>query len=141
MMRFKASPSAVLTSPFYSTKLRLFERGAPRCRTTYDDGRPRSPEWTAGVASGSRRRLRAQIIVVGCRLRDEGRSWGATAAVLGLPTETVRRLCSTVEPRSHLLPVVVEADPGAKIVLVSPGGWRIEGLDAAALLALIPRLP
>ena len=85
--------------------------------------------------------LRAQIIAVGSRLRAEGRSWSATAVALGLPTETVRRLCSAGEPQSRFVPVVVEPAHSGDLVLVSPSGWRVEGLATAALLALVPRLP
>ena len=99
----------------------------------------------AGLArreSGRGRRfapeLRRQISVVGRRLRDEGKSWFRIGREIGLPAETVRRLC---EAASGFAPVEVVNDSVARdIVVVAPSGYRVEGLDVETAVALLARL-
>ena len=95
----------------------------------------------AGREGGRGRRfapeLRRQITAVGRGLRAEGRSWFRIGREIGLPTETVRRLC---EGPGF---VAVEVTDGAvlrELVLVAPSGHRVEGLDLETAVALLARL-
>jgi hypothetical protein len=84
--------------------------------------------------------IRRQISGVGKRLRDDGTSWSGIGAMLGLPTATVRRLCD-LDTRSFAR-VEVVADPVTVggLVVVTPSGFRIEGLDANGVATLIRQL-
>jgi hypothetical protein len=82
--------------------------------------------------------LRRQISEVGRRLRDQGKSWLGIGREIGLPGETVRRLCEQV---AGFAPVEVVNDFVARgLVVVSPSGYRVEGLDVEAVVALLARL-
>jgi hypothetical protein len=83
--------------------------------------------------------LRRQISLVGSQLRDEGKSWSEIGAELGMRGESVRRLCDDAAP--GFAPVEVVNDVVAhRLVLVTPSGFRIEGLDAGGAVMLIRRL-
>jgi hypothetical protein len=57
---------------------------------------------------------------------------------MGLPSETVRRLC---EAAPGFAPVEVVNDAIAReLVLVAPSGYRVEGLDVETVVALLARL-
>jgi hypothetical protein len=82
--------------------------------------------------------LRRQITVVGRRLRDEGKSWFKIGRELGLPAETVRRLC---EAAPGFVAVEVADDVVARsLAVVAPNGYRVEGLDVDTVVALLARL-
>jgi hypothetical protein len=82
--------------------------------------------------------LRRQISAVGRRLRDEGRTWSRIGREIGLPGETVRRLCEAA-PGFVAVQVVDEAVPRG-LVVVGPTGYRVEGLDLETVVALLARL-
>ncbi len=83
--------------------------------------------------------LRRQISLVGRQLRDEGKSWNGIGAELGMRGESVRRLCEDAAP--GFAPVeVVNQIVARGLVLVTPSGFRIEGLDAGSAVMLIRRL-
>ena len=83
--------------------------------------------------------LRRQISLVGRQLRDEGKSWSEIGTELGMRGESVRRLCDDADP--GFAPVEVVNDVVAHgLVLVTPSGFRIEGLDAGGAVMLIRRL-
>jgi len=82
--------------------------------------------------------LRRQISAVGRRLRDEGKSWHRIGREIGLPAETVRRLCGDAAP--GFAPVEVVNDAAGSLVVVAPGGYRVEGLDVETTVALLARL-
>lgn len=85
--------------------------------------------------------IRRRIAEVGSRLRDEGASWLAIAADLGLPRETVRRLCEDREAEFAAVEVVGEPHTaGAGVVVVTPAGFRVEGLTAESAAALLRAL-
>jgi len=75
--------------------------------------------------------LRGRVIEVGARRRAEGSSWQRIGRELGMNYETVRRWCiekkkpSTLR-RVEIVPTEPELSP--TIVVVSPGGFRAEGL-------------
>jgi hypothetical protein len=83
--------------------------------------------------------LRRQIWLVGRQLRDEGKSWNGIGAELGMRGERVRRLCEDAAPGFAAVEVVNEI-VARGLVLVTPSGFRIEGLDAASAAMLIRRL-
>ena len=79
--------------------------------------------------------LRRQITAVG---RTEGRSWFKIGREIGLPAETVRRLCVTAP---GFVAVEVVSDAVARdLVVVAPGGYRVEGLDVETVARLLARL-
>jgi hypothetical protein len=83
--------------------------------------------------------LRRQISAVGRRLREEGKSWFGIGREIGLPSETVRRLCE--QSASGFVPVEVVRDAVAGgLVVVAPNGYRVEGLDVETVVALLARL-
>jgi hypothetical protein len=82
--------------------------------------------------------LRRQISVVGRRLRDEGQTWFRIGREIGLPGETVRRLCEAA-PGFVAVEVVDKAVVRA-LVVVAPTGYRVEGLDVETAVALLARL-
>ena len=83
--------------------------------------------------------IRRQITAVGRGLRDEGMSWTGIGAELGLLAVTVRRICETAAPGFAAVEIVNDVASGG-LVVVTPSGFRIEGLDAAGAAMLIRRL-
>jgi hypothetical protein len=84
--------------------------------------------------------LRRQISGVGRRLRNEGASWNRIGAALALPTATVRRLCDSDTPGFARVEVVAEPVTVGGLTVVTPSGFRIEGLDANGAATLIRQL-
>jgi hypothetical protein len=82
--------------------------------------------------------LRRQISGVGRRLRSEGASWSGISAELGLPT--VRRLCEDAAGGFAPVEIVGAAVTLAGLVVVTPSGFRVEGLDAQGAATLIRQL-
>ena len=87
--------------------------------------------------------LRGRVTAWAQGRRQAGVSWVDIAQELGVGLDTVRRWCVSKKPSvvasRSLLPVrVVESSAAsAKLVLVSPNGFRVEGLtltEAASLL-------
>ena len=83
--------------------------------------------------------LRRQISCVGRQLREEGKSWSEIGAELGMRGESVRRLCEDGAAGFAAVEVVNDVVTRG-LVLVSPSGFRVEGLDAAGAAMLIRRL-
>jgi hypothetical protein len=98
----------------------------------------------AGRESGRGRRfspeLRRQISGVGRRLRSEGASWSGIGAALGLPTATVRRLCENEARGFARVEVVADPVTVSGLVVVTPSGFRVEGLDANGAATLLRQL-
>lgn len=82
--------------------------------------------------------LRRQITVVGRRLRAEGRSWFKIGRDVGLPAETVRRLCEAAP--GFVAVEVADGVVARDLVVVAPSGYRLEGLDVETAVALLARL-
>lgn len=75
--------------------------------------------------------------------RAEGASWPAIAAELGLWFETLRRWCARAQPSaSEMMPVEIVDDErsSSAVVIVSPSGFRLVGLDAAQAVAALKAL-
>ena len=81
--------------------------------------------------------LRRQITAVGRGLRTEGRSWFKIGRDIGLPAETVRRLC---EGPGFVAVEVTEGAVARDLAVVAPSGYRVEGLDVDTVVALLARL-
>ena len=86
--------------------------------------------------------LKKQIAAVAMRLRGSGMGWHRIGEALGIPNETVRRFCgaSGRADAGEFVPVVVSDDGGARPVLVTAGGLRVEGLDIEQVAQLLLRL-
>jgi hypothetical protein len=111
--------------------------------------------------------LRKRIVTLAGARRRSGASWGDIGAEVGIRAETLRRWCiaddvgrrriassaacrssaepygsgSTVSEPPSLVPVrVVDVVRSDDVTLVSPSGWRVEGLDLVKLTALLQSL-
>ncbi len=81
--------------------------------------------------------LRRQITAVGRGLRAEGRSWFKIGREIGLPAETVRRLC---EGPGFVAVEVRDGAVARDLAVVAPSGYRVEGLDVETVVALLALL-
>jgi hypothetical protein len=85
--------------------------------------------------------------------RDEGLAWRQIADRVGLSESALRRWREADDGRDRvaLLPVEVSGEEGAwagtapsqiagALTLVSPGGYRVEGLGVEQLAALLARI-
>jgi hypothetical protein len=80
-----------------------------------------------------------QDLVLRAQLREEGKSWSDIGAELGMRGESVRRLCDDAGAGFARVEVMNEM-VARGLVLVTPSGFRVEGLDAAGAAMLIRRL-
>lgn len=87
--------------------------------------------------------LRRRVVAFARMRQGSGMSTRAIARELGMRFETLRRWLGEAEPKSAsaLLPVRVTAPAvrSRSVTVVTPDGWRIEGLDAHDALALLRR--
>jgi hypothetical protein len=82
------------------------------------------------------------VIVVARELLAQGWSVSGVGEALGLPSVTVSRWTSS-EPSSAFRPVAIvseEATRAVSVCLVSPAGYRIEGLALADALRALATL-
>jgi hypothetical protein len=81
--------------------------------------------------------FRRRVVAVAVALRGRGLSWARIASEVGVRTETLRRWCEVGAASSGRALVPVQVLGSAGLAVVSPAGWRVEGLslsDASALL-------
>jgi hypothetical protein len=83
--------------------------------------------------------LQARVVVWATGRRAAGASWQQIKRELGQKFDTVRRWCQSPSPSPLLLPVrvVTKEHASRSVSIVSPSGFRVEGLtlsEAAALL-------
>ena len=75
--------------------------------------------------------------------RAAGDSWARIARLVGVSVGSLQNWSRTPPPARTLVPVdvtaVSETRPAA-LVVVSPGGYRVEGLDVATVSALLRTL-
>ena len=86
--------------------------------------------------------IRDRISSAAKQLRAGGASWRAVAETFGMPLETVRRIYVEHEERAPGF-VPVEITPELQrggIAVVTPGGYRVEGLDVEMAVTLLARL-
>lgn len=76
------------------------------------------------------------------RYAANGGSWSAIAAEVGLRMETVRRWATSEVPERPRGIVAVELIAGAiaKPVVISPNGYRVEGLSVDEVVGLLREL-
>lgn len=87
--------------------------------------------------------MRAQVLVYTRRQRAAGQSWARIADAVGLAAGSLKNWSRTPPRARMLVPVEVAAVPAVSppaLVVVSPGGYRVEGLDLATASALLRAL-
>ena len=100
----------------------------------------------ARMRSGHGRRygaeIRGRISRVVRQMREDGASWRVVSETLGMPLETVRRIyVGHQEARPGFVPVEVTSEiRRVELAVVTPGGYRVEGLDLDAAVTLLARL-
>ena len=86
--------------------------------------------------------LRERVIELGLRRRADGASWALIGSELGMNYETVRRWCiEKRQPKMRRVEIVATpSEANGPIAVVSPSGFRAEGLtvrDAVMMLATL----
>ena len=101
-------------------------------------------EQRAGTGRGARypAELRIRLTAFARRLRANGWSWGRIGSSVGLPGETLRLwLERDARRQPRLVRVAVMPPPPPSVPptfsLVSPTGWRVEGLSLGSVVELI----
>ena len=86
--------------------------------------------------------VRRRIARVAGQLREDGGSWRDVGEALGMPLETVRRICVEGEGSTPgFVPVKITPESRhGEITVVTPSGHRVEGLDLEAVAVLLARL-
>lgn len=77
--------------------------------------------------------LRAGVLSFSLTERSRGRSWSEIADDLGLGVPTLMRWCSG----QRALPVVVKHAETSTLSVVTPSGWRIEGVTLSQVAELL----
>jgi len=83
--------------------------------------------------------VRAPVLAYTRRQRAAGHSWARIAHAVGLSVGSLKNWSRLPAPARTLVPVAV-AMPAATLVVVSPGGYRVEGLDLPTASALLRAL-
>jgi hypothetical protein len=83
--------------------------------------------------------LKERIAAAATALRERGHGWQTIGRVLGIPHETVRRFAGASEGRAFVPVEVVDTVSGG-LSLVSPEGYRVEGLSANDVAEILRRL-
>ena len=81
--------------------------------------------------------FRRRAAGVALAMRSGGASWRRIASEVGVRAETLRRWCDGGEPGAARSLIPVQVVGSTALAVISPGGWRVEGLslsDASALL-------
>lgn len=88
--------------------------------------------------------LKRRVTAYALRQRDAGATYEVIADTLGLAFETVRRWCMTAsggdERAPMLVPVEVVAEARSPVAIISPSGYRLEGLEPAEAVAALRAL-
>jgi len=87
--------------------------------------------------------VRREVARYARRRRDQGATWATIADEVGLWFETVRRWCARMaQSTASIVPVevVIETETTAPVVIVSPSGYRLEGLEPAEAVAALRAL-
>ena len=81
--------------------------------------------------------MRERIRRVGLAMHDAGTGWQRIGATLGIPHETVRRLCRGGAAAFVAVDVAPDRDHTRTLTLVTPDGHRVEWLNLIDIRALI----
>ena len=119
-----------------------------RRERTEDDGRIARAAVAALGPRGRTSRIpdavRAAVLAYARRARAVGRSWTRIAHAVGLSAGALKNWSQAPAPARTLVPVNVATSapevPAAALVVVSPGGYRVEGLDLPTATALLRAL-
>jgi hypothetical protein len=87
--------------------------------------------------------VRARVLAYAHGRRAAGESWVRIARTVGLSAGTLKNWSRRPARPRTLVPVAVAAPfpgPAAPLVVVSPAGYRVEGLDLATASALLRAL-
>lgn len=87
--------------------------------------------------------LKRRVVAVVQRERASGRSWASAARALGVPVQTLTRWADEMPAGLALRPVTLLAEPSVPsrdVVVVSPTGYVVEGLDVAGVAELLRML-
>jgi hypothetical protein len=86
--------------------------------------------------------VRAEVLAYAQRRRAAGDSWAGIARSVGVSVGSLQNWMRTPAPAPTLVPVTVAASapPASALVVVSPGGYRVEGLDVPTVSALLRAL-
>lgn len=79
--------------------------------------------------------LRERIVALATAMRANGMGWSGISAKLGLHGETLRRWCGEKPAGQRMVSVHVVGDE--TVTVVSPTGWRIEGLSLTSAMSLL----
>ena len=95
-------------------------------------------------------KLRQRIAQHALRRHDEGESWRTIGESFGLNRTTIRswaRVSEVAQEQWDLVPIMVTPAPSPRpsraprrVVLVSPHGYRLEGMDLAMAVDALERL-
>ncbi len=75
--------------------------------------------------------MRKRIRRVALGMYNAGTGWQRIGATLGIPHETVRRLCRADAGAFVAVDVARDSDRVRTLTVVTPDGYRVEGLDVA----------
>lgn len=86
--------------------------------------------------------VKREVVRYARRRREEGASWATIGDEIGLWFETLRRWCQQASEEAGVIArVEVAEEPRSEgVSIVSPSGFRLEGLDAAAAVAALKAL-
>ena len=88
--------------------------------------------------------VRAVLVAYAAEQRDRGRAWATIAKEIGVSNSALIRWSQRgARVCERAMPVEVRAEKareGTTVVLVSPGGYRIEGLERSEALAALREL-
>lgn len=87
--------------------------------------------------------LRERIARYARSRHDEGASWATIGEELSVPWETLRRWSRGARSSTAMVPVeVVQPTVAAEagVAIVSPTGWRLEGLEVRKAVAVLRAL-
>lgn len=83
--------------------------------------------------------LRARATTLAKAARRSGTSWSAIADAVGVNVETLRVWCRSSE-QPKMRRVVIADEQSSQVTIVSPSGFRVEGLSMRDAIALLEKL-
>ena len=94
-----------------------------------------------GLARRYSRELRLDAVAYLKRRKSDGATMGRAASELGVSSWSLSRWMRETEGRGEVVPVeLTEAEESTELSLVTPQGYRVEGLSEERLVRLVERL-